>query len=50
MRGVGVGAIQQTQHGHQEDDAQADVKISKEYSLFIVRPFNGLAKMVRITL
>ena len=29
VRGLGVGAIQQTQHGHQEDDTKADVKISK---------------------
>ena len=36
VRGLGVGAIQQTQHGHQQDDTQANVKISKEYSLFIV--------------
>ena len=35
VRGLGVGAIQQTQHGHQQDDAQADVKISKMQCLLI---------------
>ena len=29
VRRLGVGAVQQTQHGHQEDEAQADVKIPR---------------------
>lgn len=35
VRGLRVGAVQQAQHGHQEDQAQADVKISTMHSQYL---------------